>query len=152
MVCQVMLEFAKDLRKVCAMPENNQALADAVTSRVREMGWSQTTVAARGGPSTTSLTKIASAQGSLSPKMLAQIDRGMDWTAGTAARILAGHAVADLDIAGISNDDLLAEVRRRMEGVSDAGQSAQKRTREPLTAAVVKNPRTARLPSRKPQG
>lgn len=98
------------------MPENNQALAEAVTSRVRELGWSQTTVAARGGPSTTSLTKITGGIGRLSPKMLAQIDRGMDWTAGTAARILAGQPVAELSLTGISNDDLLAEVRRRMEG------------------------------------
>lgn len=99
------------------MPQNNGKLAEEVKARIQSKGWSQTTIAARGGPSTTSLTKITSGKGNLSPKMLAQIDAGMEWEPGRAARTLAGETTAAAsDLASTSDDDLLAEVRRRMKG------------------------------------
>lgn len=98
------------------MPENNGNLAEAVKAHIQSKGWSQTTIAARGGPSTTSLTKITSGRGNLSPKMLAQIDAGMQWGEGRAAQILAGEVPGAVDLAQLSDDALLAEVRRRMKG------------------------------------
>ena len=72
------------------MPTNNSALSDAVKARMGEQGWSQATVITQGGPSSTSLTKILSGQGNLSPKLLAQLDTGLQWEPGTSARILTG--------------------------------------------------------------
>jgi len=125
-VCQGGVEFAKDLGKVCAMPENSGSLAEAVKARIQSKGWSQTTIAAKGGPSTTSLTKITSGQGNLSPKMLAQIDAGMEWEPGRAAQILAGGTGPVVtELASVSDEALLEEVRRRLKGASWSGDPAQ---------------------------
>lgn len=97
------------------MPEINHRLAAAVRQRMLELGWSQTIVASQGGPSTTSLTKITSGEGTVSPKTLAQLDTSLRWRSGTAAALLSGvEPLQPVDLSEVSDDELLAEVRTRM--------------------------------------
>lgn len=85
-----------------------------------EQGWSQATVIKQGGPSTTSLTKVLSGTGNLSPRLIAQLDAGLKWEAGTAAKILrqsqiAAPDLARIDLPDISDEELVSELLRRLQ-------------------------------------
>lgn len=92
-VCRGMVEFAQVLVKVCSMT-GRRKLAEAFTSWVTKNKWSQSEVSARGGPSTTTQTKIRMTDEELSSRTLQQIDEVMGWPRGTAAEVAAGSREA----------------------------------------------------------
>lgn len=120
------------------MPELNERLAKAVRNRMDELGVSQATVQGRGGPSTTSLTKITSGAGYIQGSQLGKLDAGLQWPSGTAARILRGGSTLT-SIADVSDEELLAEVARRMQGrPNGAGNAeAEKSSGEAVTPNVT---------------
>lgn len=110
--------FAKQFCEGGAVPENNQQLADAVADRVRELGMSQAQVSAAGGPSSTTMTKVLSGTGGLRDAIFGQLDRALEWEPGTARsrwRGEAQEAPRTIDWRSATNQELLAEVGRRME-------------------------------------
>lgn len=88
-----------------------------------ELGVSQATGQGRGGPSTTSLTKITSGTGYIQGSQLGKLDAGLQWPSGAAARILRGGSTLTT-IADVSDEELLAEVARRMQGRPDEAGNA----------------------------
>lgn len=98
------------------MPDNNPQLAEAVRAWVESHGLTQTTIAARGGPSTSTMTKVLSGRGSFRRVIFNQLDRGLDWGDGNAERYWRGEAVRDdgFDWRNVSDAELMAEVTRRM--------------------------------------
>ena len=64
---------------------------------------------------TTSLTKITSGAGYIQGSQLGKLDAGLKWPSCTAARILRGGSTLT-SIADVSDEELLAEVARRMLG------------------------------------
>jgi hypothetical protein len=96
--------------------DGRKALAKAFGAYVADHSLSQTDVAARGGPSTTSQTKIQKATKPISPQTLQKIDKATGWPPGTSARILAGTSepTEQRTIEGYSNEELADEVRRRL--------------------------------------
>lgn len=99
------------------MPKNNTALAAAVRDWIETRGLTQTTIAARGGPSTSTMTKVLSGEGSFRGVIFAQLDRGLGWGDGVAERHWFGQGVP-VEAKGwreASDDELLAELHRRME-------------------------------------
>ncbi|WP_081633898.1 helix-turn-helix transcriptional regulator [Terracoccus sp. 273MFTsu3.1] len=107
------------------MTGSPQALADAVRSRRASMGWTQSDVAERGGPSDTTLSKIESASpSSLAERTLRRLDTGLGWSPGTARQIylergsrVEGDAPASGKgplLAEATNQQLLAELAGRL--------------------------------------
>lgn len=69
-----------------------EALAAAVAERRAYLGRSQVDVWKRGGPSNSTMTSIESAASlSVTPSTLKKLDAGLDWTEGTALRVLLGE-------------------------------------------------------------
>lgn len=109
------------------MPELNDDLAEAVKRWIDAHSLTQPVIASNGGPSSTTLTKVLSGSGNVRPVILSQLDRGLGWGSGHAARVLRGEEVpASFDWRSVSDRELLDEVERRMKGVSDAGATGQK--------------------------
>lgn len=108
-----------------------------------ELGVSQATVQGRGGPSTTSLTKITSGAGHIQGSQLGKLDAGLQWPSGTAARILRGGSTLT-SIADVSDEELLAEVARRMQGrPNEAGNAeAEESPDEAVTPNVTPETQT----------
>lgn len=125
------------------MPELNERLAKAVRNRMDELGVSQATGQGRGGPSTTSLTKITSGAGYIQGSQLGKLDAGLQWPSGTAARILRGGSTLTT-IADVSDEELLAEVARRMQGrPNEAGNAeAEESPGEAVTPNVTPEAQT----------
>ena len=100
--------------------DGRKALARAFGAYVADHSLTQTDVAARGGPSTTSQTKIQKATEPISPQTLQKIDKATGWPPGTSARILAGgmDLTEQRTIEQLSNDELVAEIHRLVEVVS----------------------------------
>lgn len=73
------------------MIELTKELADAVALWMQRHGLTQTVVAARGGPSTTSMTKITYGRGSVRPGSLADLDKGLGWGHGVAVQYNQGN-------------------------------------------------------------
>lgn len=108
------------------MAELNPRLAEAVTWWVQRNALTQTVIAARGGPSTTSMTKILAGKGSVRPGSLTDLDVGLGWGDGVAVEYLSGR-----DPLGIfslptgappaewTDDQLLAELRRRLAAADE---------------------------------
>ncbi|MEC3918350.1 helix-turn-helix domain-containing protein [Nocardia sp. CDC160] len=70
-----------------------QALADRVKARRKENGWTQADVAKQGGPSAGAISQIERClMESPAEDVLAKLDAGLEWPAGTAGAILAGTA------------------------------------------------------------
>lgn len=116
--------FAKTLREGGAMPENNQHLADAVRRWIDSRGLTQSVIAARGGPSTSTLTKVLKGTGTLRPSIFADLDRGLEWGDGRAESEWRGVTAAPegFDWRSVSDEQLLDEIATRMRrGGSDAG-------------------------------
>lgn len=102
--------------------DGRQRLAAVFGAYVDSQGWTQTEVAAKGGPSTTSQTKIRMTDEPLSRQTLYKVDDVMGWTRGTAARIVAGVAEPEghRSIRDYSDVELIREVARRIrEGGTD---------------------------------
>jgi len=70
--------------------DGRERLAELFGAWVDQNGWSQPTVAAMGGPSTTTQTKIRRTTEPLSASTLRQLDVVMGWDEGTAARVQSG--------------------------------------------------------------
>lgn len=64
---------------------------------------------------TTSLTTIASGASDVQGSQLGKLGAGLHWPSGTAARILRGGPTLT-PIVDVSDEKLLAEVARRMQG------------------------------------
>lgn len=106
------------------MPENNQHLADAVKRWIDSRGLTQSVIAARGGPSTSTLTKVLKGTGTLRPSIFADLDRGLGWGDGRAESEWRGVTAAPegFDWRSVSDEQLLDEIATRMRrGGSDAG-------------------------------
>lgn len=67
-----------------------QRLAELVRQRRIALDLTQTDVAARGGPSDTTLGKVESAVGTPNRQTLMKLDVGLGWTPGSARRVLDG--------------------------------------------------------------
>lgn len=122
------------------MPENNARVAKAVREWIERHGLTQSVINARGGPSSSTITKLLSGTGGFRNAIYAQLDRGLDWGTGTAEAIWQGKAEANapkgFDWRSVDDDELLAEVRRRMGGQKDDGNTeAEKRDYYALAAA-----------------
>ena len=106
--------------KVAAVSNELERLAKAVRLRREELGLRQDQMRNRGGPSTTKLTEIERAMPPApTAGTLRKLDVSLGWAAGSAAAVLAGGepriAVAPADLTGVTDEDLLAEVMKRME-------------------------------------
>lgn len=122
--------------------ELNEGLAKAAAIWIKRHGLSQTTIAALGGPSTTSMTKIGSGRGSVRPGSLVRLDKAFGWEVGTSAQYLDG-----LDPQGLftepapatlhewSDEQLLDELRQRLararEGETNDESAAQEKMNGP---------------------
>lgn len=108
------------------MPQLNQALAEKVSRHMHASGLSQIDVAGRGGPSTTTLTKITKGEGSISSRVLRQLDQGLGWAEGTSAQVLAGPPArsSSQSLSTWTDDELLDEIRHRMQGGGGRDRSA----------------------------
>lgn len=67
-----------------------EALASAFAQWVDDNGWTQTDVAAMGGPSTSTQTKVRQGHGPFRSGTLRQVDAIMGWKPGTAQRVIRG--------------------------------------------------------------
>ena len=121
--------------------DGRQALAQAFDDWYSRSGMNQSQVAAAGGPSTTTQTKVRQSDGPVSRQTLQQLDHVTGWPPGTAARYLSGEPVtaiaAPARLDQVSDDELLNEVRRRLKGESWTGQT---RPEEVLLTRVVGHP------------
>ena len=73
-------------------PRDPRAFGHAVKTRREQLGLRQDELGARGGPSTTTLTKIENGSPTpVSKATLRKLDTGLDWPVGTAAAVLAGE-------------------------------------------------------------
>ena len=76
---------------------------------------------------TTSLTKITSGAGDVQGSQLGKLGAGLQWSSATAARILRGGSTLTT-IADVSDEELLAEVARRMQGRPNEAGNAEAET------------------------
>jgi hypothetical protein len=135
--------FAKDLGHGDPM-DGRKALAKAFGAYVDDRGLTQTDVAARGGPSTTSQTKIRKTTKPVSPQTLQKIDKVTGWPPGTSARIIAGSPEPGerRTIRSYSDDELVEDIRRRLRerGKSD-DVPAQPKSSDDVDVQVRRNVR-----------
>lgn len=100
--------------------DGRRALAKAFDDWYSSSGLNQGQVAAAGGPSTTTQTKVRQDDGPISRQTLNQLDYVTGWPAGTAARILGGQQQAPADGLGaidwsrVTNEELAEQVRVRL--------------------------------------
>ena len=95
-----------------------QALAQAFGAWIDANLWTQADVVNRGGPSTTTQTKIRSTDEPLSRQTLKQVDKVMGWEPGTSALVLGGRTPpAPHGTVGPTDDDEASqsEIRTAME-------------------------------------
>ena len=120
------------------MPENNPRLAKAVRDWVEQRGLTQPVISARGGPSSTSMTKVLTGRGSFAASMFLKLDRGLGWGDGTAERHWRGEALASsVDWREASDQELVEELSRRLAnrgGQQDAGTAEAQKTPPGLRA------------------
>ena len=135
--------FAISFGEGVHMTELNQALAEAVREWATRNALSQTVIAARGGPSTTSMTKILSGSGSVRPGSLTDLDKGLGWGQGVAVEYLAGRdplglfAASNSPVTEWTNEQLLAELARRL-AQTDTNRSEGDGTNDKSSAAQQK--------------
>lgn len=96
-----------------------RALAEAFGEWAESSGLSQAQIAAAGGPSTTSQTKVRQTDEPLSRQTLQKIDHVTGWPAGTAARIVRGAQPTPTETVSPATDDDDSLLFRRPAGVSD---------------------------------
>jgi len=136
--------------------DGRKALAKAFGAYVDDHRLTQTDVAAAGGPSTTSQTKIRTTDAPIASQTLQKIDKVTGWPPGTSARIIAGAAepTEQRTITSYSAEELAYEVRRRLllleEGGTDARSADADEKRDDGAAAVVRSPEVTRKVSRLP--
>ncbi len=115
--------FAEDLGHSEAM-DGRRALARAFGEYVDAQHWTQADVVEKGGPSTTTQSKIRRGNDPLSRQTLKLIDDVTKWPAGTAAAILSGtpepasppdEEVQGDSLDGVSNLALLAQLAKRLD-------------------------------------
>lgn len=137
------------------MPELNARLAEAVKAWIaNHPHLTQPVISSNGGPSSTTLTKVLAGEGNVRPGILAQLDQGLGWGHGRAAKLLAGEAIpVEFDWTSVSDRELLSEVERRMRrGGSDAGHTGKKSPSPGEPGTRGSGPGTvAELPPRTPE-
>ena len=75
-----------------------ERLAEAVVARRNARGWTQVEVANRGGLSLDRLQAIEGVRAtSYRPKTMEALERGLDWTRGSVARVLAGDEPEEIE-------------------------------------------------------
>lgn len=101
--------------------DGREALAKAFDEWFERSGMSQAEVAAAGGPSTTSQTKVRQSDGRVARQTLQKIDAVTGWAPGTALRILRGESLdgPTPENVGSSPDDEDSLLFRRPAGLSD---------------------------------
>lgn len=101
--------------------DGRQRLAQVFGDWVDRHGYTQGEVAAMGGPSTTTQTKVRTTDGPISRQTQRQLDQLMGWPAGTSAGILRGELPPGAAEGSVSaspdTDDSLLFVRP--PGVTD---------------------------------
>jgi len=147
--------FAEDLGHGVPM-DGRKALAKAFGAYVDDHGLTQTDVAAMGGPSTTSQTKIRMTEAPISLQTLQKIDLVMGWERGTSARIIADglDPSQQRTITSYSNEELAREVRRRLllrRSEPDDEPASQKSADEADGLNVKLSRSTRRMPSQQRQ-
>lgn len=85
------------------MPADPQRLGRYVKARREALGLSQDEVAARGGPSDTTLGKIEAGAGGLSRISVAKLDHPLSWAPGSARRVLEGGEPEPVGTAATSH-------------------------------------------------
>lgn len=86
-------------------------LAECVVARRNARGWTQVEVANRGGLSLDRLQAIEGARATgYRPKTMRALERGLEWTAGSVARILAGDEPEEIENAAQPVLDLLDRI------------------------------------------
>lgn len=122
-VCLRLVEFAELLEDGVDM-DGRQRLAQLFGDWVDRHGYTQGEVAAMGGPSTTTQTKVRYSDGPVSRQTMRQLDQVLGWPAGTTAGVLRGlpapegvGPVVDSVSAAPDTDDSLLFVRP--PGVTD---------------------------------
>ena len=75
------------------MDEGRRKLAELFGAWMDRNGYTQTDVAAMGGPSTTTQSKVRNSDDSISRQTLKQLEAVMGWTPGPAAGVLQGRYV-----------------------------------------------------------
>lgn len=130
------MRFAGETGEHVVMPELNVGLRDAVEWWMRKHSLSQSLIGGRGGPSTSTMTKIAKATGAIRPGVVADLDSGLGWGEGTAAAYLAGS-----DPLGIwspdgspetwTNAQLIAELERRLARSSNRDEESHSSGTDP---------------------
>lgn len=73
--------------------DGRRKLAEAFGAWADRHGYTQSQIAAMGGPSTTTQTKLRLGEGVVSRHTLRQLDAVMGWPAGSAARVIDGGEV-----------------------------------------------------------
>lgn len=126
--------FAEDLSHSGDMA-GREALAKAYEDAKDRLGLTQTDIAAAGGPSTTSQSKIGKGR-YVSPGSLSKLDKALGWERGTSARIIAGTPASTQvgPLTGYSDRELLDEIADRIARLRERGKPddpAPKKSSEP---------------------
>lgn len=105
-------------------------------------GLTQTDVAAMGGPSTTTQTKVRLTDEPISRQTIRQLEAVMGWPAGRAMAVLQGdyqEPSGSFTLADVSNEELLEEVAKRMRrgGTDASAAEAGKKIRDVATGRQV---------------
>lgn len=96
-----------------------QKLAAAFGDWMDRHGYTQQQVAAMGGPSTTTQSKVRLTDDPISRQTMKQLDTVMGWPAGTSAGILRGGDGPET-VSGPAHDDESTLMYERPKGLSDA--------------------------------
>lgn len=119
--------------------DGRRALAKAFDDWYSTSGMNQSEVAAAGGPSTTTQTKVRQGNDPISRQTLKQLDEVTGWAAGTAARIYAGvqqspangGSANPVDWSQVTNEELAEQVRVRLVVATARGFTVRKGSRQP---------------------
>lgn len=103
------------------MTTGRRQLAEAFNAWMSRNGYTQTDVAAMGGPSTTTQSKVVNTDDPISRQTMKQLDTVMGWPGGTAAGIVRGEAPPDpgAEAVGAVVEDDDALLYARPDGLTD---------------------------------
>lgn len=92
--------FAGTICHAAPMTKDGRRLGEAVLARRKALGYSQEDVRDRGGPSTTTLTKIEAGHGEgIRGRTISDLEDVLQWGRGSVDRVLAGGEPSELERA-----------------------------------------------------
>lgn len=96
-------------------------LAAAVVARRDARGWTQVEVANRGGLSLDRLQAIEGVRATgYRPKTMQALERGLEWTPGSVARVVAGDEPVEIERARTARGEHMLDLLDRISGRADA--------------------------------